>query len=429
MEIKNKIPQSPEAESSVLGSILIEPKKFLSVRGFIEAEDFYNKNNLEIFQAMVEIHESEGALDLVTVAQKLSDKKLLKQIGGRSYLAGLTEQVPTASHAEEYAKIIKGKSLARKVIKGGSEVFKSGMSENLAEAEEKMLDTLHRMNENNSNEDRSIVEILEEIEKSEATGGVRGVDTGIKCLDETTKGLRSGHFWIIGGEYKSGKTNCALEIVRRVARKHRVLFYSLEMNSDEVVSILIREEQRKKDRNAAKKAVASLDKNLMIYDNKFRLAQLEAHILSQEIKPVVVFIDHIGLVETDDKETTPRLERVSRTLKLLAKRAGTCIVSLSQISEENIRRKAGSFKGSGNIAADCDVGMVLVKDNESELDEVKFVIDVRFNRHGRRKKIDLYFDNSRGLIMFDDDVAEQQAANLALPAEEKIEDFVDLPTF
>jgi len=426
MATKNVIPQSQEAESTVLGSILIDKQKFLAVRGILETEDFYEPKHKEIYQAMIEINEAEGSIDVMTVAQKLSDKNLLKQIGGRTSLATLTESVPTSSHAESYAKIVKEKSLARKVIKGGSEIFQIGMTGNVAEAEAKILDTLHRMNESKVGEDKTIVEILAEIENAEATGGLRGTDTGIKCIDEITKGLKSGHFWIVGGEYKSGKTNFVLEIVRRVARKNRVLFYSLEMNADEVVSVLIREEQRNKNRREAKSSVAALDKNLMIYDNKFRLAQLEAHILSQEIKPTVIFIDHIGLVETDDKETTPRLERVSRTIKLLAKRAGTCIVSLSQISEESIRRKTGSFKGSGNIAADCDVGMVLIKDNESDLDESKFIIDVRFNRHGRRKKIDLYFDNTRGLILFDDDAAEQQAVALALP-EEKLDDL--LPVF
>ena len=426
METKNIIPQSPEAESSVIGSILIEPKKFLAVRGILELEDFYNKNNADIFQAMIEINESEGVLDLVTVSQKLKDKKLLKQIGGRTHLAGLTEEVPTASHAEEYAKIIKSKSLARKVIKGGSEIFQIGMSGNIADAEAKMLDTLHRMNEDKVSEDRSVLEILEEIKKTEAGGGISGIDTGIARIDEITVGLKAGHFWVIGGEYKSGKTRLALELTRRVARKHKVLFYTLEMNDDEVISILLQQERRNQTKEKATKAVEALNDNLMIYDSKFRLAQLEAHILSQEIKPAVVFIDHIGLVETDDKEPHVRLSRVSRSLKLLAKRTGTCIVSLSQISEENIKRKAGSFKGSGDIAADCDVGIVVVKDNESDLDEVRFIIDVRFSRHGRRKKIDLYFDNTRGLILFDDDAAEEQAAALALP-EEKIEDL--LPVF
>lgn len=426
MQTKNEIPQSLEAETGTLGSILIDTKAFPLVRGILEPDDFYDSRHREIFQMMVELNEKESKIDMLTVGQKLKDKKLLEKIGGRAYLMQLTEETPTSSHAEAYAKIIKEKSLARKIIKGGSELFQVGFDGSVADAEAKMLDTLQRLNENkNETDGRKIKDILKELETAESEGTLRGLDTGIGEIDQITVGLKAGHFWIIGGEYKSGKSRCALEIARRAARTHRVLFYTLEMNDDEVVSILLQQERRNKTKKEAVDAVAALDENLIIYDDKYRLAQLEAHILSQEKTPTVVFIDHIGLITTDDKEPHVRLSRVSRSLKLLAKRTGTCIVSLSQISEESIKRKAGSFKGSGDIAADCDVGMVVIKDNESELDEVRFVIDVRFNRHGRRKKIDLFFDNTRGVIMFNEDLAEQQAVSLALP-DENLEDLLPI---
>lgn len=788
MQTKNEIPQSLEAETGTLGSILIDTKAFPLVRGILEPDDFYEAKHEKIFQMMVELNEKESKIDMLTVGQKLKDKKLLEKIGGRAYLMQLTEETPTSSHAEAYAKIIKEKSLARKIIKGGSELFQVGFDGSVADAEAKMLDTLQRLNENkNETDGRKIKDILKELETAESEGTLRGVNTGIGELDRITVGLKAGHFWIIGGEYKSGKchakgtkilmsngtlknveeimagdtvmgvdsrsrtvkatgrgrgklykitpkhsesfvvngehilslskisriyknsppkknskrkrvitnisvenylkqsnhfkryhplysvgvdfkkgkklevepyflglwlgdgsknaseitnmdievkdylegyaeklglflserkyedrcptyrignigsnvahqkrsslqktlreagllnnkhipfsfktaskkdrlmllaglidsdgsatkdtgdrfgknqknvgfefsnineriiddvvflarslgfrakkvsriseckawdykcrsfrvaisgncweipvkikrkvvkkhrvkrcreiqsfrvepcgvgdyygfeldgdhlylienftvhhnTRLALELARRAARAHRVLFYTLEMNDDEVVSILLQQERRNKTKKEAVDAVAALDENLIIYDDKYRLAQLEAHILSQEKTPTVVFIDHIGLITTDDKEPHVRLSRVSRSLKLLAKRTGTCIVSLSQISEESIKRKAGSFKGSGDIAADCDVGMVVIKDNESELDEVRFVIDVRFNRHGRRKKIDLFFDNTRGVIMFNEDLAEQQAVSLALP-DENLEDLLPI---
>jgi len=400
--MKNIIPESREAERGVLCSILIDYKKLASIISMISDEDFNDLKHKEIFSAMAELHEKGVPVDMITLAQKLSDKNLLKTIGGRTYLIELTEEVYTSSHAEKYAEILKEKSLARKIIKGGSEIFQTGLSGNIHEAESKLLETLHRLNENKLKEGRSINEILEEILVSQSEGKIRGIDTGIKSLDQITSGLKAGHFWIIGGAYKSGKSLLSLEIARRVSVLHKVLFYSLEMNDDEVVSTLIRLEKRNKTQNESVDSVSALNDNLKIFSNKIRLSQIEAHVLSQEEKPAVVFIDHIGLVETSDKEIYNRLNRVSRSLKLLAKRAGVCVVCLSQISEESIKRKSGSFKGSGDIAADCDVGMVLMKDEESTLKEVGFIIDVRFNRHGRRRKIDLFFDTKRGLILFDE---------------------------
>ena len=174
------------------------------------------------------------------------------------------------------------------------------------------------------------------------------------------------------------------------------------MSDDELVSRLLWQEQGDKTKNQAMDTIAAMNDKLFIFDNKFRLAEIEAHILSQEEKPKVVFVDYIGLVSTSDKTIYERLTNVSRSLKLLAKRTGVCVVALSQINNESIntQTKTTGFKGSGDIAADVDVGIVLLRDFSATTQDVPLVCDVRLNRHGRSGKIDFQFNTETGRIIF-----------------------------
>lgn len=382
------------AEKSVIGAILLDSKKFPVVRQILSASDFRDQNYKRVFEVMDNLYKKEYEITPVAIHSKDENIKA-------SFLAEIMASVVSPSFAEQDAKIVKDKSLSRQIVGYGKQISAAGESESIEEAEDKMIDSLKRLNENKIKKERSLDDILEAVLVEQFEDRVRGIDTGIKQIDKMTVGLKGGHFWIIGAQYKTGKTLLAMEIMRRVARKHKTFFYTLEMGDDELVSRLLWQERGNKDKNKAIDAIHSMNDNLYIFDNKFRLAQIESHILSQEVKPKLVFVDYIGLVETSDKKEYERISNVSRSLKLLARRAGVCIIALSQISNESINNKTKTvgYKGSGNIAADVDVGMVLYRDLEEHTEDVSFTCDIKLNRHGRTGKIGFEFNIETGRII------------------------------
>jgi len=374
-------------ENALIASLVINPLKFAEVHQLVSVEDLQDQKNRLIFSAIQSLYEKDEKIDLVILGEKLKGKV------SRTELIEYTELEPTASFAVEYATKVKQKSLTRKINEFGNQIAKTQSPE---EAEEKIIDSLKRINENKIKKERNISDILEQVLVDKSEGMVKGLPTGIKELDETTIGYKAGHYWIIGAQYKTGKTLLSIEMARRTAKTEKVFFYTLEMSDDEIVSRILKMENNDVDK------VFALNNKLSIFSDKFRLSQIEAHLLGQIEPPKVVFVDYIGLIETGDKNIYERLNRVSRSLKLLAKRAQTCIIALSQLSNEAINNKTNTvgYKGSGDIAADCDVGIILTKEYERGIEHSPFVCQVILNRHGGRAEINWEFDNVNGNIIF-----------------------------
>lgn len=122
-------PYSLQAEQSVLGSLLIEKDGFITVGDMLTHEDFYDDSNALIFEVMFELYKMNKPIDLITVREKLDDRKILDKIGGMSYLTELTEIVPTTANIFEYAQIVKNKSVLRKLIRSGNEIISYGYDE------------------------------------------------------------------------------------------------------------------------------------------------------------------------------------------------------------------------------------------------------------------------------------------------------------
>ena len=115
-------PYSLEAEQSVLWSLLIDKDGFLIISDLLTHEDFYDDANMKIYEVMFELYKHNKPIDLITVREKLDDKKLLDSVGWLSYLAELTEIVPTSGNIYEYAQIVKNKAVLRRLIKSGNAI-------------------------------------------------------------------------------------------------------------------------------------------------------------------------------------------------------------------------------------------------------------------------------------------------------------------
>ena len=115
-------PHSVEAEEAVLGSAMIDPEAMERLVRVLHPLDFYIVKNQWAFEAMLAMRERGTPIDFVTICQELEARGQLKEMGGAAYLSFLINGVPTAIHAEGYAKIVKKASVRRGALGIASEI-------------------------------------------------------------------------------------------------------------------------------------------------------------------------------------------------------------------------------------------------------------------------------------------------------------------
>lgn len=235
-----------------------------------------------------------------------------------------------------------------------------------------------------------------------------GFRTGINFFDSYTKRLKKGHLWVIGAYAKTGKTQLAtqmLEHVHRLPEKPKVCFFSLEMSPEEIIERVLRYKQQSR----------KISENIALDEMLHHPFQIVGHLYSinaitnyiKEHKPDIVFIDYMQILQHGEKSIFEGMNEVSRRLKLCAKQNDCCIVALSQVSNEQNKSKsmaAAGFKGSGDILANCDVGIFLIRNFDEEKDNaiVPMEIIIRANRHGKQGGQGFTFDKQSGIITEND---------------------------
>ena len=217
-------PHDLVAEQSVLGAIFINPEKLITVREFIEADDFYKYSHRVIFKAMVTLSDRNDAIDATTVRTILDDQDDLQNIGGISYLVDLVNSVPTSANAEYYAKIVAEKAMLRRIINRLTETVNQayeGATESdeiIANAEKALVDVSEHSNRSGF---RKISEVLDvnfnTLEmRSQQTSDVTGLPTGFRDLDKITTGLHPDQLIILAARPAVGKTAFVLNIAQNV---------------------------------------------------------------------------------------------------------------------------------------------------------------------------------------------------------------------
>src|SRR4051794_5822830 len=125
--IDRPLPQSPDAERAVLGSILINNHAFYRVVGTIDTEDFFRDAHRSIFATMRSLAEQSREIDLLTLKEELARHAQLEHVGGSAYIASLVDGIPDIANVERYAKIVKEKSTLRRLIVMGNSVMRAAL--------------------------------------------------------------------------------------------------------------------------------------------------------------------------------------------------------------------------------------------------------------------------------------------------------------
>jgi replicative DNA helicase len=423
-------PHSLEAEQSVLWSLLIDKDWFLVVWDLLVSEDFYEESNKHIFDAMLDLYEKNKPIDLVTVREKLDDRKLLDQIWGFNYLAELTEVVPTSANVFEYAQIVKNKSVLRKLIKAWNEIIAWGydeetiISELLDNAEKSLFWVTQTFMKNKLVHINDILtaryEEFSEIHENPELVKNHRLHTGYKSLDDTMGWLKWGDMVIVAARPSMWKTAFALNLAQNIGfRQKNIAIFSLEMSKEQLTDRMIASAMwinswklakwELEDSEFAKigEAMEKLSNANIYIDDSAGGSMVEfkskARRLKMESGLDLVIIDYLQLMTNGNSmNRVQEVSEISRGIKALARELDVPIIALSQLSRwvesrPDKRPVMSDLRESGSIEQDADIIMMLYReDYYDEFTDRKWVTDIliRKNRNWPIGNIELMFQKS-----------------------------------
>ena len=420
-------PQNNEAEQSVIGAILIENEALLKAIEIVKPEDFYRESHRLIFLSMIELFEKNEPTDYITLTEHLRKKNKLEEVGGASYLTTLCEQIPTAANVEYYAKIVKEKSVLRRLIYCATEIATRGYS-NLDEVGE-LLDFAEKSIFDITEEQiKSSVYPLKEILKTSFKAIenlynkkelITGVATGFTELDQMTSGFQPSDLIIIAGRPSMGKTAFALNIAHNAAYESKVpiVVFSLEMSKEQLALRMLCSEARvdahkmrsgflsESDWPKLTRAAGKLSETKIFIDDTAGMGVLEMRAKARRLKSEhglgMVIVDYLQLMKgrgsIDSREQ--EISDISRSLKALAKELKVPVIALSQLNrrvEDRAVKKPqlADLRESGAIEQDADVILFLYRDevyNPDSQDKGSAEIIIGKQRNGPTGEIRLAF--------------------------------------
>ncbi len=414
---QRKVPFSLEAEQSVLGSILIDPRAIEDVAGIITSSDFYIDDHAKIYLAMNEMFISNRTIDLVTLIDTLTKQGVLKDRDISDYIKVIAQIVPSAKNIKDYANIVRDNSLLRQLLSAAQEVEDTVLTEKYDDVTDVLRASADRFFRLIQGSETSDFKHIKDVLVSSLTGlrqlsqsdeGATGTKTGYSDLDRVLVGMGAGDLVLIGARPGMGKTSFALNIASQVSLANpekAVCVFSLEMSAEQLVLRLLSSEAlvdsyalrsgkiEKDDWVKLTHAAETLSKcNIYIDDTSgMSVSKVKAKLRKIENLGLVV-IDYLQLMQSDKKidNRVQEVSDISRNLKLLAKELEIPVVCCAQLSRGAEQRKdskpmLSDLRDSGAIEQDADVVMFLHRDyyNTEQTEEQNLAeVIVAKNRHG-----------------------------------------------
>lgn len=396
-QLKDKVPpHNAEAEQAALGALLIDPDAVAHILRYVRPDDFYVNANKHVFAAIISLFEKGQKADLITLADEMRLLGSLDEAGGPSYIAKLTDAVPSSANLEYYAKIVRDCSVRRALSRLSQDIRQKAHDESIETAMllDELQESIFQVSENRQSVSyRSVREIVPETMKmieqlSKSKAQYTGVPSGFSSLDNMTSGFHDSELIIVGARPSVGKTAFALNMAANMALREKasVGFFSLEMPDIHLMNRLLASESRinsEKVRSGLIKpsdiqslmeaASRMYEAPLYIVDvPNIKLLDLRAlaRRMKSEQKVEIIFIDYLTLI-THENTDLPRWEQISsisRSLKALARELRIPVVALSQLKREAEGKQPSmaDLRESGSIEQDADVIMFLHRERELE---------------------------------------------------------------
>lgn len=409
--IKRVMPNSLEAEQSVIGSMIMDQDAIVTAMEILLQEDFYHKQYGILFDAMIELYSSGQPVDLVTLQNKLKEKDVPQEVSSLEFVGELVRAVPTSANVKYYCNIVKENSMKRKLIRVTEEIEnecyagKESLESVLDKTEHDIFALLSSRTGGDYVPIRQVVmNALEKIEKaSQQDGNVTGIPTGFIDLDYRTAGLQPSDLVLIAARPSMGKTAFVLNIAQYVAFHENMCtaIFSLEMSKEQLVNRLFSLESRVdaqalRTGNLSDADWAKLvegagiigDSELIIDDTPgISISEMRSkcrkYKLEHDLK--LIIIDYLQLMSGSGRSTDNRQQEISdisRSLKALARELNVPVLALSQLSRAveqrpDHRPMLSDLRESGAIEQDADVVMFIYRDDYYNKDtELKGISEI-----------------------------------------------------
>lgn len=417
-------PHSLEAEQAVLGSMLIDSGCVKDVMAKLRPDDFYLRQNREIFETVYTMFSYSKPIDGITVAEEMRRNGTYDEATTRNYLAQLMQITPTSANVMEYAAIVADKALARSLAEIGADIAEmareggTSADEILSAAERKIYDVRNRRSAGGMRELREALPgVLDRLGALSENGGrLPGMSTGLSAIDRKIMGLNAPDLILLAARPGMGKTSLAAEIALSVAQSEEksVAFFSLEMSTEQISAKMLAMEAlvdagklktgalAESDWERIATAVVRLSPLRVFLDDAPLVTVGEISAKCRRVENLgLIVIDHLQLVSSSasrrNENRQQAVAEISRALKVMAKELCVPVLCLSQLSRANEKRddkrpQLSDLRESGAIEQDADIVMFLYRDgyyhDDAENPDIAECI-VAKNRHGETGKIKL----------------------------------------
>ncbi len=395
-------PNSIEAESSVLGGLLLDNGAWDRVGDLLVDNVFYRHEHKLIYAAIGALVNASKPADVITVFEQMQSQGKAEEVGGLAYLNSLAQYVPSSANIRRYAEIVRERSILRKLVSVSDEIATSALNTNgrpvtniLDEAEQKIFsigEEGSRMRQGFQSMDKLVVQLLDRVEEmSKNPNDITGVPTGFFDLDRMTSGMQAGDLLVLAARPSMGKTALAINIAEHVALHEDlpVAVFSMEMGASQlairIVGSIGRIDQgrlrtgkliddewpRLSDAIERLKTVSlSIDETPGLTTSELRAS---ARRLARSCgKLGLVVVDYLQLMSGsgggDGENRATELGEISRGLKMLAKELQCPVIALSQLNRgveqrTDKRPMMSDLRESGAIEQDADVIMFIYRDD------------------------------------------------------------------
>ena len=408
--LKRILPNSVEAEQSVIGSMIMDKDAIMAASELITGEDFYNRQYGILFETMVELNNEGSPVDPVTLQNRLKEKDVPPEVSSLEFVRDLLNAVPTSANIRYYANIVSEKAILRRMIRLNEEIAntcyagKEPLEYILEDTEKRVFQLVQRRNtEDFVPIDRIVMNAMDKIEAAARNrGAVTGIPTGFIDLDYRTAGMQPSDLILIAARLSMGKTAFELNLADYMAfrKNYTVALFSLEMSKEQLVNRLFSQEagvdaqklrtgqldDRDWERLIAGASVIGRSKLIIDDTPGISISELRSKCRKYKLEHNldIIMIDYLQLMTGSGHTESRQLEiaEISRSLKSLARELNVPVVALSQLSRQveqrpDHRPMLSDLRDSGAIEQDADVVMFLYRDDYYNHDsEKKGILEV-----------------------------------------------------
>ena len=422
-----QLPHSIDAEQAVLGAMLIDPRCVPEVIEKLRPDDFYLRQNREIYETIYTMFNYSLTIDPVTVLEQLRQNGYYDENLSRGYLLQLMDTTPTAANVGDYIDILKDKTLLRRVAETAGELTEliqrgTDTGQDVLEAAEQRIYAIRqgRADRGLTPISQVLLNVMERLDELAASSSeISGLSTGLRGLDRAISGLNKSDLILLAARPGMGKTSMALNILLEAGKRSgkQAAFFSLEMSQEQLAMRLISGEcflDNKKlvtgklseeDWEKVAVAVDSLNRAKILIDDDSSVTVADISARCRRVENLgLVIIDYLQLMQSSGGKTSTRGENrqqivsdISRSLKIMAKELNVPVLCLSQLSRANESRQdkrpmLSDLRESGAIEQDADIVLFLYREGyynkDTENPNLAECIIAK-NRHGETRTVEL----------------------------------------